>query len=311
VNRALPAVMVDLIRDGVSPIELRAKDGGDRAVWKALVRTAASASQRGQSEQEWAALVTDPASALGGQSKLKHGRKARGAADHAKTLRAAWQTAQKWVTNAPTPIDRDDALHRARAVRDWAADPAVPLDDAERAVLAYAAAFAAQKGTDRPALPRRALMDALGLPERAVRGALGRLHDAGLLTLEVRGKSCDPQRPNARRRANLYRLPGAAAMNTYLYRGTRSVGQPAQVYGAPESKAVGAATQVYGAEQSDNEEGTPMVTFTLSAASPEALARALVLLRREEDVQVTVADKVRPEEQTNVVQIRPERREAS
>jgi len=44
-NRALPGTMIDLIHNGVSTQELRY--GGDRAVYNAAFKTAASATQRG------------------------------------------------------------------------------------------------------------------------------------------------------------------------------------------------------------------------------------------------------------------------
>jgi hypothetical protein len=54
--RALPGYMIDLIRDGVRWSKLRA--GGDRAVFTALVRTAASAQQRGHTYPQWAELIS-------------------------------------------------------------------------------------------------------------------------------------------------------------------------------------------------------------------------------------------------------------
>ena len=67
--------MLDLIRDGVSTAELRAR--GDRAVWSALVRTASSATQRAWDAWEWAELVTQAGSVLGEQARRNSRGKVR------------------------------------------------------------------------------------------------------------------------------------------------------------------------------------------------------------------------------------------
>jgi hypothetical protein len=276
-RQALPGRTVDLIRDGVRPSELRA--GGDRAVWRALVSTAASALQRGHDFTEWAALISETRSNLGRQMRLKGGTKERTPRTVERTLRSAWTTAEKFVAEAPAAFTRDDALAHVALVRDWTADVDSPLDDNERAVMAAACRVAERNGTTRPALPRRALVGETGIGERSVRTTLDRLHRRGLLVLEVAGRSGGDV---SRRRAGLYRLPDTAAMETsYLYRGTRSMGPPAQVYGTPTDSAPGTPAQVYGTPRpSNSQEETAVVTLTISATDPEAIAAAIDALRR-------------------------------
>lgn len=276
---ALPGRTVDLIRDGVRPADLRV--GGDRAVWRALVSTAASALQRGHDFTDWAALVTETRSNLGRQMRLKGGTKERPQRAVERTLTKAWETAEKFVSEAPAPFTRDDALAHVALVRDWTADADSPLDDNERAVMAAACVIAERNGTTRPALPRRTVIEGTGLGERTVRTTLDRLHRRGLLVLEVRGRAGGDV---SRRRAGLYRLPDAEAMETaYLYRGTRSMGPPAQVYGTPGQTAPGTPAQVYGTptnHKTTDDEETAVVTVTISATDPDALAAAIDALRR-------------------------------
>lgn len=274
---ALPGRTVDLIRDGVRPADLRA--GGDRAVWRALVSTAASALQHGHDFTDWASLVTETRSNLGRQMRLKGGTKERPQRTVERTLLKAWETAEKFVAEAPAAFSRDDALAQVALVRDWTADGDSPLDDEERAVMAAACRVAERNGTTRPALPRRALVAETGLGERTVRTTLDRLHRRGLLVLEVAGRAGGDV---ARRRAGLYRLPQPEALETsYLYRGTRSMGPPAQVYGTPDESGPGTPAQVYGTPRHPNsQEETAVVTVTISANDPDALAAAIDALRR-------------------------------
>lgn len=295
-NRALPAPIIDLIRDGVAPAALKA--GGDRAVWKALVSTASSASQRGQSWEEWETLLGESRSRLGAQARLKRGRKERTSRDYNRTLIAAWTTATKWVATADPPISTEQIGERANIVERFVADAETPLPDAHRAILAYAVEVARRNSTTRPALPRRELQQATGLGERTLRTALDALHQTGLLQLELPGRaSADP----GRRRANLYQLPTGDALDAYLYRGTRSMATSAQVYGTPPISPNGTPLQIYGTPTADPE-GLHMVTLTLSAATPEALVAALDALHRRGEVHIgsPAADKA----DSNVVPIR-------
>jgi hypothetical protein len=295
-NRALPGRTIDLIREGVSPADLRER--GDRAVYSALVRTAMSACQRGWDCWEWEAEVQAAQSHLGQQVRLRVGAKPRTAKAVVAMLSDAWEAATVKVSESPA-TGRDAAFVTAAALRDFVADPDSPLQDAQRAVLAHAAAMATTYGTDRPALPRRDLQEASGLGLTALRTVLRGLHDAGLLVLVDPGRSGGP---NVRkRRAALYRLPSPDAL--YLYRETRSVVPLAQVCGAPASTQVGAPPQICGAPlpapeidssavQSDGsaavledptttaQEGTAMHSLTLlTAPTPEALAAVVAALR--------------------------------
>lgn len=295
-HRALPGRMIDLIRTGVPPAELRTS--GDRAVYRALVRTAASAHQRGQSFPEWAELVGQAASTLGRQAKLRSSGKEKTRAAYEKTLRNAWDAAGKWLTTAAPALTRDDALAHVAVVRDWVADADSPLDDDERAVMAAACVVAARNGTTRPALPRRALIQETGLGERTVRTVLDRLDARGVLRLEVPGRS---GADIGRRRAALYRLPDTDGLGiAYLYRGTRSMGPPAQVYGTPANHNNGTPPQVYGTPPNQSppiprEESAEMVTLTITASDPAALTAVIESLRRDPTVAVRPEPRPLPE----------------
>lgn len=255
-NRALPRPMLDLIRDGVRPPDLR-RDG-QRAVWSALFRTAASAVQRGWDCWEWQELVQQPASALGRQAATRDGHRPRTARATAKTLDAAWDRATAWASEQPPRWTRAEAtvqaLRRADLLTELAADPAADLPDAQRAVLAYASGQARRRELDRVPLPRRYVMAATGLGLTALRTALVRLDAAGLLVLAERGKPSPPTVLAKDRRANLYQLAREdhPALAAYLYRETRSVVPPAQVCGAPGVSADGAPPEICGASADDD-----------------------------------------------------------
>ncbi|WP_345037397.1 hypothetical protein [Georgenia daeguensis] len=295
---ALPGRMVDLIRDGVPPADLRAK--GDRAVWAALVKTAASSQQRGHTYAEWAAIVTDAKSALGRQASIRAGRdKVKSPAAREKTLRSAWDAAARWLKDAPASFTRETVLAHVAAVRGWAGDADADLDDHERMVLIAACDVAERNGTTRPAMPRRAVSEATGLGERTVRTTLAALDDRGILRLEVPGRGG----AEGKRRAGLYQLPTADVMaDAYLYRETRSMGHPAQVYGTPRDASAGTPAQVYGTP--DTEGTTTMVTLTLTAADPEQLALALAAITRDPGVQVITS----ASDDSNVVELASVRR---
>lgn len=282
-HRALPTRMIDLIRSGVPTAALR--EAGDRAVYRTLVSTAASAQQRGHTFPEWAELISQAASNLGRQAKLRSGGKEKTKAAYEKTLRSAWDAAAKWLTTAAPALTREDALEHVAVVRDWVADADSPLDDNERAVMAAACVVAARIGTTRPALARRALIEETGLGERTVRTTLARLDARGVLRLEVPGRSGADA---GRRRAALYRLPDREGLGTsYLYRETRSMGPPAQIYGTPPNYSNGTPPQIYGTPTAPTTpEELAVVTLTISANDPAALAAVLDTLRRQPAVEV-------------------------
>ncbi|MGI8746805.1 MAG: hypothetical protein ACR2J4_00440 [Deinococcus sp.] len=304
-NRALPGPVIDLIREGVRADDLAARGG--RAVWSALVKTAMSACQRGWDCWEWKAVILEPASHLGQQVRLKDGARPRTAKAVRETFDNAWETATVRVSESPAR-GRHEALGTAAAVRDFVADPDSPLTDAQRAVLAAAAAVGLRVGTDRVALPRRDLLAATGLGLTALRTLLRALHDIGLLVQVDPGRAGGPAAK--KRRAALYRLPSPDVL--HLYRETRSVVPLAQVCGAPISTPSGAPLQVCGApplsgretDQSAHqidrsaglpsttthpEEGPAVVTFTLTAPTGAALAEALAAIQRS-GVQADRAD---------------------
>lgn len=283
--------MADLVRDGVHPRDLRAE--GERAVWRALVSTAASAMQRGVTRTEWAAFIDEPGSKLGTQAKLKRGTKPRTRAEYVKTLDRAWSKAATWLADRPSAFGPVEILQRIREVRERVEHPDAGLTDVERRILIYACQVAAEKMTDRPALPRHAVVAATGLGDRTVRNALERMSDSGLLRLEVRGRR-DP----ARRRAGLYRLPDVDHIPVPA---SGSTGPPAQIYRTPADDLVRTPEQVY---------RTPagVVTLTLTG-DPDAVSRTVRNLTSDQDIDVEVRrDPDETRHTASVVDIDPERR---
>lgn len=198
-NRALPGAIIDLIRDGVPERELRRR-GTESAVRRALIRTAASAYQRGWTRAEWTDEVDRLANLLSRQVRLapngtEHTRRY---VEHA--YRSAWDVAARWISEDAAPaFDRASALARVEGIAQ-AADGA-DLSDRDRAVLTYALDHGRSVGTDRPAMALRAVAERTGLGVKAVRLALASLVQRGWLRLEVRGRA-DPRAG----RASLYRL---------------------------------------------------------------------------------------------------------
>lgn len=187
VNRALPARIIDRIRDGV-PKDQLTPERGDAEVWHLLVSTAASARQRGWTYPEWAHEVTKGSSELGIQAARKYDPtpwRDRSHMDRERALRKAWKTAGEWIESMPPAHTREAALERVGDASE--ALEAAELDEADRRVMEWAIVEAERLGTDRPALPRRAVMAGTNLPERAVRGALARLCELGWLVCEDRG----------------------------------------------------------------------------------------------------------------------------
>lgn len=275
-NGTLPPWAIDLIRDGVPPADLKAKGG--RAVWHALVRTAASAQHYDWDRWVWEEEVTSPKSNLGRQVATKDGRRPRTPKAVRKTLQDAWEAAWEWRTTQEAPWSRQEAQEaaeeRAKAAVAVAEDPDTDLTDAERAVLVHAAAEVrryAEKGkaTTAVTLPRAPMQEATGLGLTALRTALRRLEDRGLLTLTVRGQR---GAPGPKRKANVYAL-GAPTSFTSMYRGTRSVVPPAQTSSAPQSSPNGAPHQTSSAPTEKETDMrltlNPTGVITLEATSAE------------------------------------------
>jgi hypothetical protein len=243
-DRALPRWAIDVIRDGVHPRELKVR--GDRAVWSALVRTAASAHQRGQDRIEWEYLVLEQRSHLGHQLRLKDGHRTRKPAHVAKTLAAVWDTAVVWCSERAPAWTAEDAASeaetRAAALTGITADPDAELTDAERAILEHAVNCAREYRRPEVTLPRQRMLDATGLGLTALRTALRRLEAAELLVLVQPGRRGAPGsgRPA---RAAVYRLATAEGAAHYLSRGTRPVVPLAQTSSAPLDSRFGAPAQ--------------------------------------------------------------------
>lgn len=272
---------IDLIRDGVAPVDLKRE--GRRAIWKALVRTAASAQQKGWTEEQWITEVDSKRSNLGRQAAVKRGREVP-AREHRKTLANAWQAAAEWLATAEPAWNAEQIRARLKELRDALADPEVLLSDIDRDILDHAVTVALSIGTNRPALPRWRIVEDLkrrGLrwTDREVRNALERMHESGLLRCEVRGS----RGPVGSRRANCYRLPDPASLDRIPMPLARHVGrsaEPAEAYRQSESVVLGEATEAY--RQSEPE--TVEVTVK---ASPAALAELLRSVAGRQDVEVT------------------------
>lgn len=276
--RALPTSIIDVIRDGVPPSDLASR--GERAVWAALLRTAASAVQRGWTRPEWTALVAEPGSHLGTQAQLKRGTKPRTAAEFARSLDRAWTKAERWVAEQPAAFGPLEIVAAVREVLERVVHPDAELDDTARKILVHACTVAERNMTTRPALPWRAIVAETGLSERVVKTALSRMHDEGLLHLEVRG-----QGHATKRRASLYRLPAPEAVHIPVP-ASGSVGRPAQVYGTPEVDEVGTREQVYGTSR--------RVRLVIEADDADSLNQVLDRLAQSANV-VAVEDDDAPD----------------
>lgn len=305
-NRALPGWAIDLIRDGVPSADLKAS--GNRAVWRALVSTAASAQERGWDSTEWEYLVLEAASRLGNQVRLKDRHKARTPKAVAKMLTDAWESAWEWRTENPA-WDRDQvnakAQERAAAVLALVADADADLGDRERAVLAYAAQQTQERGMLRVALPWREVKAATGLTERTTKNTLAGLQERGLLNLEVRGHA-----GATKRKANLYGLPAPEALSPYLCRGTRPMGPGAQTYGTSTAHpAVGPPPDLWDPDTTTNPTPPPekepdmaaaTLTLTLTPAEQAAVLNALARVRQADA-------ETEPQESAQVIPMRPTR----
>lgn len=256
--------MVDVVRDGVPAAALRqSRCGGDCAVWRALVSSAASAQQRGWHLWEWQALLDDPRSRLGQQAMLERGRPLS-PRRYLRRLDAAWQTAEQWIEARPGKWTPEQIAAHIEDVREFVAN--APMTTDHRAVMVCACDRAATYGTDRPVLPWRAVSSATGLGPSRTRTVLVHLCQDRLLTLARRGG----YRPAGRSRANLYKLPSPEAMTAYLYRETRSMDEVTRSMDGPQNKSTD-GHQVYGRKGAMDK-----ITIT---GSPEALARLLELAR--------------------------------
>jgi hypothetical protein len=284
VNWALPGWAIDLIRDGVPADEL--KRHGSRAVWNALVRTAASAYQRGWCDVEWEGLLAEPASNLGRQAGTDSRQRLLGKAEQRKRLSAAWDKAVTWASGQPPAWTSEQAAaiarERAQRLTDIAADPDISMADSDRTVLAYAAKRATESGTTRICLPEKQVALDTGLPPVTVHRALKRLHHASLLVLVERGRRRDPNLPG-RGRASAFELPGKAGVLPVPV--NRQVLHPHQASTPPPSSVSTPPGQV-STPPPPIRRDAEVVTLTLSSTDPQALADAVAALSRMGAVEV-------------------------
>lgn len=292
---ALPGKTIDLIRDGVTSKALR--DHGDYAVRRALLSTAASAIQHGWSRVDWSAEVQERRSNLGQQVMVDNRGLLRPPRTVQRILDSAWKTAEEWVADHP-PVTRDDVDARIRFARDLVADPDVPIPDNDRAVISHGCDIGDRLGTDRPALPRRAVSEATGLTDKAVRVSLGRLHNSGLMPCEVRGMSGGSRAKV--RRASCYRLPSEYSVSRQAW-GTTYLPQERGLWApagsmwapAPEGTQNPAAHYVGPCIDTSGPKPAPAVAVPLDAMTPEMLA-PLVDSAFVARLQALVAQEERP-----------------
>jgi hypothetical protein len=221
--KSLPAWAIDLITDGVPSKDLATS--GHKAVWTALVRTAASAQHNHWSVIDWEYLVLDERRHLGAQVATQGGRQ-RSQVSVLKQLHKAWDTAWSWRTQQPPwdGVQAQEQIHeRAAALIALSANPDAPLTTVERDILTFAAELAIQRRNTKVAMPWRATKEKHHHGQTAIRNAHARLAARGLLPLHERGAPSGSRA--TKRRANLYRLPEAndPAIAHYLSRGARPV----------------------------------------------------------------------------------------
>ncbi len=211
-RRALPAPIIDLIRDGVPAEDLRGhsekrRSGGNRAVYRALVRTAMSAQQRGHTYPEWAGLVSEARSNLGRQARLDRGVREVTKRDYEATLRRAWGSAEAKVSETPawTPEEVRAKAVRVRDLLEALPEDTWAGDATARRTLAHVLGLAAERAHGRPAVPVRPLAEALAVPRMTAHRALAWLVAEGWLDLAERGRARGPHAQQAR--ASLYAVP--------------------------------------------------------------------------------------------------------
>ena len=205
---------LDLIRDGVSPAELRTR--GRRAVWRALLSTAESAQSRGIGFAEWRGLLQERRSQLGTQVfYAQRGAKPRSPREVEKDLAKAWATAEAWLATQPpawSDTAREEELStRIELARTVAEHPDAPLGDSERAVLLAVAEEHQRRGMLRVTIPKRRLAELtrpMGAAEWAARAAMDSLAARALVDIVSRGRSGNPT-TGVRGRAAIYALQRA------------------------------------------------------------------------------------------------------
>ena len=189
---------VDLIRDGVTPAQLRAR--GRRAVWGALLTTAESAQNRGMGSADWRALILERRSHLGTQLfHSQKGGKPRNPREVEKELAKAWEAAEAWLAGRPEAWKgaalEAEVASRVALARAVAEDPDAWLRAEERAVLLAIAAEHARRGMLRVTVPKRRLAELVagqGVAEWAARKAVDSLATRGLIEVVNRGRPANP-----------------------------------------------------------------------------------------------------------------------
>jgi hypothetical protein len=194
----LPPWAVKLIHNGVPKARLDRK--GDWAVHDAANKLCLSAMQHGYTFAHLAGEMFRPGERLAIQLSCKDG-KPQSLDDGRKRLLRIWKDAEKWLDEQPEWSNADEAKRRAEALFALVEDADADLLDEERAVLAYAAESARERGLCRVALPQRAVAAATGLSRRQARQTLERLDERRLLPLHTHGLGCIGCP------ANLYTLP--------------------------------------------------------------------------------------------------------
>ncbi|WP_369132020.1 hypothetical protein [Modestobacter sp. I12A-02662] len=189
---------------------LKAK-GRDVAVYNALVRTALAAVNAHWDYSEWHAELDKRSSHLGNQAATKRNRENRPREQLEKMLQKAWDAAVVIAAERP-PFDEEARAAHVAKFRTWLSDPACPVSENQRLVLDAVARRAAVLNVTSPSCSTRYLLGETGLGLTALRTALRRCLDAGLLVQLEKGQPWAKSRSRASCRAAVYRLPPVEAL---------------------------------------------------------------------------------------------------
>lgn len=271
--RSIPAPMIDLIRDGVPAARLRERGGA--AVWGALVSTAMSAAQAGWTFPHWAGLVSETRSLLGRQARLDRGRRDIGSSRYERTLRRAWEAAERAVAESPalTAEEIREAVSEVLSALDataWAGR------SSDLAVLRWVLAEAGRRGMTRPACPARAVEAGSGVPRTEVSRALARLCADGWIERHSRGR----RGVGGSGRASLYTVRPARLIALLSGDGATHMPEPPTGAYVPESPAPAPPMSQAGAgalvpdrpPMSQTSEESPMIAVTADPATGRVTA---------------------------------------
>lgn len=201
-RRSLPAVYIDLIRDGVPQAELWER--GDVAVYNAVLRVAMSAQHRGWTMLEWLEEILD--GRLGRQAAVRHGKR-RSDLDTRRALGDIWERAEDIIARQPRLTRAQSsalALTRAAAMREALNRGDYNLTEDEHLVMECVLQHV-EKGYLNPPIPRHRFEERTAIGNTTLRKVLDGLVRRELLRADRQGR---PSGPHAlQRRAHRWSLP--------------------------------------------------------------------------------------------------------